>query len=296
MREKKRESEEERGGASITGAPMAGRIVLVAGGAGVMYLALQPEALPAGGESVPAIEIAWWAFLLLPLGALVLARFSRARPANALPAISFMTMLIACGAWLAVQLVVAVAFQGTASLMKTALPQLAAAAVLIDAVGDPERFVPAGRSILLFDLVDASAFAAITVGSLSLVVLAGAALHAPFVAAADLRATPWTWREHAIEILLAVAAIPYLEEVLFRVGLIGYLAPRLGRAAAVVLSAAIFSALHLQNEVFWARAIAGLACGILYCRTRSVVAPFLLHALFNSGIMLAAPWLHRHIA
>lgn len=90
-----------------------------------------------------------------------------------------------------------------------------------------------------------------------------------------------------LEVILGVVAIPFLEEILFRVGVIGFLRPRVGTVLSIVFSAALFAALHLESEIFWARLIGGVAMGWLYLRTGSVISSFTLHAIINGGIIVA---------
>lgn len=91
----------------------------------------------------------------------------------------------------------------------------------------------------------------------------------------------------AVAAVIAVVVAPLTEELVFRGVLFRSLADRFGVGAGVVLSAAVFSLVHL--EVLWSQpaALAGLfvigavlAAG--YHRTGSVLVPVVGHAVFNA--------------
>ena len=230
---------------------------------------------------------------LLPLGALLLWKSGRRAVPGTIPLVALREIVMACITGLIVLLIMNVVFHGQLSYMMTALPQWAAAAMLIRKFPVEKGLWPPDRAAWISDVRDVLAFVMIAVGLLSAIVMGGMFFQPDMFRAADLSVLRWHWREDMVEIALAVVAIPWLEEVLFRAGLMGYLLPRTGRAAAVLLSAALFSFMHMQGEIFWARGIAGVAMGMLYLRTGRIFAPFLLHAFFNSGIMLVAPLLHN---
>lgn len=90
----------------------------------------------------------------------------------------------------------------------------------------------------------------------------------------------WHW----VATLVVVALLPALcEEFFFRAGLL----PLLRRAtggwrSAVVLSAVIFSALHLDPSGFLSRTVLGLILGIVFVATRSIWPSVIFHFLNNA--------------
>jgi uncharacterized protein len=94
------------------------------------------------------------------------------------------------------------------------------------------------------------------------------------------------WYEAVINVLL-IAAIPAMgEEMMFR----GILQQQLGRIfknehVMVWLSAAIFSAIHMQFEGFLARMILGALLGYLFVWTRNLWVPMIVH-LLNNGLQI----------
>jgi uncharacterized protein len=96
------------------------------------------------------------------------------------------------------------------------------------------------------------------------------------------------WYEAVINVLL-IGVIPAIgEEMMFR----GILQQQLGRIfrnehVMVWLSAAIFSAIHLQFEGFLARMILGALLGYLFVWTRNLWVPMIVH-LLNNGLQIIA--------
>jgi membrane protease YdiL (CAAX protease family) len=93
-------------------------------------------------------------------------------------------------------------------------------------------------------------------------------------------------------VLIMVSLVPAAcEEVAFRRGLQGLLATRAGGVTAVLGSAAVFSAFHLDPFGLPARFLLGISLGTLYHRTGALWTAALLHALHNlaivSGMQLA---------
>ena len=85
----------------------------------------------------------------------------------------------------------------------------------------------------------------------------------------------------------AAIAAPVFEEIIFR----GFLLPSLTRYfpvwTAVVLSSLLFSIAHLSlSEVLPLTAL-GLVLGIVYTRSRNILASMLVHSLWNSGTLLS---------
>ena len=82
---------------------------------------------------------------------------------------------------------------------------------------------------------------------------------------------------------------PVVEEIIFRVGLTGALLRRLPEVAAVILSAAVFGAIH--GVIGFAGSFAsGLLLGLVYARTRSVGLCVLYHVAGNSLPWVFVAW------
>lgn len=91
----------------------------------------------------------------------------------------------------------------------------------------------------------------------------------------------------AIFFFTAAIAAPFFEEFLFR----GFLLPSLTRYlpvwAAILVSSLLFATAHLSlSEVLPLTAL-GMVLGIVYTRSRNLLAPMLLHSLWNSGTLLS---------
>ena len=91
----------------------------------------------------------------------------------------------------------------------------------------------------------------------------------------------------AIFFFTAAIAAPLFEEFLFR----GFLLPSLTRYVpvwgAIVLSALLFAVAHLSlSEVLPLTAL-GIILGVVYTRSRNLLAPMLLHSLWNSGTLIS---------
>ncbi|MEM7557251.1 MAG: CPBP family glutamic-type intramembrane protease [Cyanobacteria bacterium P01_A01_bin.84] len=93
----------------------------------------------------------------------------------------------------------------------------------------------------------------------------------------------------ALWIFFSTAAIaaPLFEELLFR----GFLLPSLTRYiptwGAVVLSSFIFAAVHLSLSEILPLTALGMILGFVYVRSRNLLAPMLLHSLWNSGTLMS---------
>jgi uncharacterized protein len=85
----------------------------------------------------------------------------------------------------------------------------------------------------------------------------------------------------------AAIAAPLFEEFLFR----GFLLPSLTRYlpvwGAIVLSSFLFAAAHLSLSEVIPLFFLGCILGIVYTRSRNLLASMLLHSLWNSGTLLA---------
>ena len=86
--------------------------------------------------------------------------------------------------------------------------------------------------------------------------------------------------------LTAAIAAPLFEEVLFR----GFLLPSLTRYMsagwAIVVSSFIFAVAHLSLSEVIPLMTLGIVLGFIYTRSRNLLAPMLLHSLWNSATMI----------
>ncbi|MEC4818439.1 MAG: CPBP family glutamic-type intramembrane protease [Scytonema sp. PMC 1069.18] len=93
----------------------------------------------------------------------------------------------------------------------------------------------------------------------------------------------------ALAIFFSTAGIaaPVFEEVLFR----GFLLPSLTRYVpvwgAIALSSFLFAAAHLSLSEILPLFSLGMILGFVYTRSRNLLAPMLLHSLWNSGTLLS---------
>lgn len=87
--------------------------------------------------------------------------------------------------------------------------------------------------------------------------------------------------------LAALALTPAIcEELLCRGLLLGALLPRVGRAGAVLIAAALFAALHLSPYRFVPTFVLGVFFGAMTIGSGSVVPAMIAHALNNGAIVL----------
>jgi membrane protease YdiL (CAAX protease family) len=83
---------------------------------------------------------------------------------------------------------------------------------------------------------------------------------------------------------------PLLEEMLFRgIVLRGFLL-RYARWQAILGSALLFGAAHLNIYQFVVGLVMGTVLGWLYERTRSLIPCIALHAAYNSGTIFIGDW------
>jgi uncharacterized protein len=87
--------------------------------------------------------------------------------------------------------------------------------------------------------------------------------------------------------LTAAVAAPLFEEFLFR----GFLLPSLTRYlptwGAICLSGLLFGVAHLSLSEILPLTSLGIILGIVYARTRNLLAPMLLHSLWNSSTLVS---------
>ncbi|MEG4036370.1 type II CAAX endopeptidase family protein [Microcoleus sp. w1-18aA5] len=93
----------------------------------------------------------------------------------------------------------------------------------------------------------------------------------------------------ALAVFFGTAAIaaPVFEEIVFR----GFLLPSLTRYlpvwGAIAASAFLFAVAHLSVSEILPLATLGAVLGFVYTRSRNLLAPMLLHSLWNSGTLLS---------
>jgi len=93
----------------------------------------------------------------------------------------------------------------------------------------------------------------------------------------------------ALAIFFSTASIaaPLFEEVMFR----GFLLPSLTRYTsvngAIIISGFIFAIAHLSLSEVLPLATLGIVLGFVYTRSRNLLAPMLLHCLWNSGTLVS---------
>ncbi|MFN6563987.1 MAG: type II CAAX prenyl endopeptidase Rce1 family protein [Nostoc sp. ChiSLP01] len=85
----------------------------------------------------------------------------------------------------------------------------------------------------------------------------------------------------------AAIAAPFFEELLFR----GFLLPSLTRYlpvwASILISSLLFAIAHLSLSEILPLTALGIVLGVVYTRSRNLLAPILLHSLWNSGTLLS---------
>ncbi|RCJ23372.1 abortive phage infection protein [Nostoc sp. ATCC 43529] len=85
----------------------------------------------------------------------------------------------------------------------------------------------------------------------------------------------------------AAIAAPFFEELLFR----GFLLPSLTRYlpvwASITISSLLFAIAHLSLSEILPLTALGIVLGVVYTRSRNLLAPILLHSLWNSGTLLS---------
>ena len=91
----------------------------------------------------------------------------------------------------------------------------------------------------------------------------------------------------AIFFITSSIAAPVFEEIMFR----GFLLPSLTRyvsvSGAIVISGFIFAVAHLSLSEVLPLATLGIVLGFVYTRSRNLLAPMLVHCLWNSGTLIS---------
>jgi ABC-2 type transport system permease protein len=84
--------------------------------------------------------------------------------------------------------------------------------------------------------------------------------------------------------VLAVVAAPLCEEFIFRGLIFGGLRRSIGLMPSILMSAALFAIMHPPAS--WAPVFAlGVTTAFVYDRTRALLAPVLVHALYNGAVL-----------
>jgi len=94
----------------------------------------------------------------------------------------------------------------------------------------------------------------------------------------------------AVMFLLIAVLPPICEELMCRGFLLSAFRPRRGALQAVLLSAFLFAALHLDLYRIPATFLAGLMLCLVAVRTRSIFAAMLFHMVYNGTIFLSEAW------
>jgi membrane protease YdiL (CAAX protease family) len=91
----------------------------------------------------------------------------------------------------------------------------------------------------------------------------------------------------AIFFFTASVAAPFFEEIMFR----GFLLPSLTRYlpvwGAIMVSSLVFAIAHLNLSEVLPLTILGIVLGVVYTRSRNLLASMFLHSLWNSGTLLS---------
>ncbi len=87
-------------------------------------------------------------------------------------------------------------------------------------------------------------------------------------------------------LLVACVFAPLYEELLFRAGLYRFCRQHLGRTTALILSGALFGAVHANWASFLPLALLGIILALIYDATGDIRAPIIAHALFNLNTVL----------
>jgi len=92
----------------------------------------------------------------------------------------------------------------------------------------------------------------------------------------------------------ASIAAPLFEEFLFRGFLLASLTPMVSVNGAIVGSALVFAVAHLSLSEVLPLFVLGLVLGVVYTRSQNMLAPMLLHGLWNSGTLISLVILGSH--
>lgn len=91
----------------------------------------------------------------------------------------------------------------------------------------------------------------------------------------------------AVFFTTASIAAPFFEEVIFRGFLLSSLTRYIPVWGAILVSSLIFSVAHLSLAEVLPLTTLGIVLGVVYTRSRNLLAPILLHSLWNSGTLFS---------
>ena len=103
------------------------------------------------------------------------------------------------------------------------------------------------------------------------------------------------WLPGAIFLLVVSVMAPIFEETLFRGFLLPSLANIMPMWCSIALSALLFAIVHLNISDLIPLTALGIVLGIVYSRSRNLLAPMLLHSCWNAGSFAALTMLNGGI-
>lgn len=95
------------------------------------------------------------------------------------------------------------------------------------------------------------------------------------------------WLTQALFLVVVSVMAPVFEEFLFRGFLLASLSRYMSTGVAIAISAVAFAAVHLNLSDFIPLTVLGVILGIVYSRSRNLLAPVILHSLWNTGSLTA---------
>ncbi|HVF72359.1 MAG TPA: CPBP family intramembrane glutamic endopeptidase [Chthoniobacterales bacterium] len=96
-----------------------------------------------------------------------------------------------------------------------------------------------------------------------------------------------TLQQRMLIIVLAISVAPLAEEFIFRFFLYGVVRRYFGRALAVLVSAALFAAVHAHLPSFAPLFVLGACFAVAYEWSGSILVPMTMHAFFNAITLTA---------
>ena len=88
--------------------------------------------------------------------------------------------------------------------------------------------------------------------------------------------------DHILNFIGVCILVPVVEELTFRAGVLQTLLKRFRPTVSVLLSAAIFGALHMRSVQIGYAFIAGILLGWIYIYTKSIRSTIIMHMIFNA--------------
>lgn len=93
-------------------------------------------------------------------------------------------------------------------------------------------------------------------------------------------------KANPIFVIIPMLIAPILEEILFRKIIFGSLYQRMNFFFAALLSALAFGIIHMEPEHILIYAAMGFVLAFIYIKTKRIIAPILIHMVFNSIAIL----------